>query len=123
MRCNVDVKYIGRAFAEEDLSKFCDGSMSSDVDESHTDGVHEQGVLRPVVPQPVAGSLQPELSERDPSDMDWDCLARLSVEEKEDNCFKSNCSRVQEDAYYENGFGTGAYRYVTGYARRRLLHW
>ena len=70
MRCNVDVKYIGRAFAEEDLNKFCDGSMSSDVDESHTDGVHAQGHLRPVVPQPVAGSSQPELSERDLSDMD-----------------------------------------------------
>jgi hypothetical protein len=70
MRGNVDVKYIGRAFAEEDLNKFCDGSMSSDVDESHTDGVHAQGHLRPVVPQPVAGSSQPELSERDLSDMD-----------------------------------------------------
>ena len=70
MRCNVDVKYIGRAFAEEDLKKFCDGSMSSDLDESHTDGVHAQGYLRPVVPQTVAGSSQPELSERDPCDMD-----------------------------------------------------
>ena len=70
MRCNVDVKYIGRAFAEEDLNKFCDGSMSSDFDESHTDGVHAQGHLRPVVPQPVAGSSQPELSERDLCDMD-----------------------------------------------------
>ena len=70
MRCNVDVKYIGRAFAEEDLKKFCDGSMSSDLDESHTDGVHAQGHLRPVVPQTVAGSSQPELSERDLCDMD-----------------------------------------------------
>ena len=70
MRCNVDVKYIGRAFAEKDLNKFCDGSMSSDFDESHTDGVHAQGHLRPVVPQPVAGSSQPELSERDLCDMD-----------------------------------------------------
>jgi len=32
--------------------------------------VHEQGHLRPVVPQPVAGSSQPELSERDLCDMD-----------------------------------------------------
>ena len=32
--------------------------------------VGEQGHLRPVVPQPVAGSWQPELSERDLCDMD-----------------------------------------------------
>ena len=30
MRCNVDVKYIGRCFSEADLSKFCDGSMDQE---------------------------------------------------------------------------------------------
>ena len=30
MRCNVDVKYIGRAFAEEDLMKFNAESLSTD---------------------------------------------------------------------------------------------
>ena len=27
MRCNVDVKYLGRAFAAEDLTRFCDGTF------------------------------------------------------------------------------------------------
>ena len=82
MRCNVDVKYIGRAFAEEDLSKFCDGSISSDVDESHTAGVHEQAHLCPVVPQPVAGSLQPELSERVRATWMWHNRTRVGLPRK-----------------------------------------
>ena len=31
MRCNVDVKYLGRAFAEDDLDKFCNGSFSAGI--------------------------------------------------------------------------------------------
>ena len=30
MRCNVDVKYIGRNFSEADLLKFCDGSIDQE---------------------------------------------------------------------------------------------
>ena len=31
MRCNVDVKYIGRTFAEADLLKFCDGTVDEEL--------------------------------------------------------------------------------------------
>eukprot|EP00435_Cladocopium_sp_Y103_P034891 s3736_g9.t1 len=30
MRCTVDVKYLGRAFAEDDLARFCDGTFVSE---------------------------------------------------------------------------------------------
>eukprot|EP00435_Cladocopium_sp_Y103_P059673 s1246_g21.t1 len=79
--CNVDVKYIGRAFAEEDLTKFCDGSASLDSDVAlpaaeplltgaRSEGAHIESTVCPVVSLPVAGAVQPELSERGPSDME-----------------------------------------------------
>ena len=45
-------------------------SQDSGCKRKTTTVVGEQGHLRPVVPQPVAGSSQPELSERDLCDMD-----------------------------------------------------
>ena len=99
MRCNVDVKYIGRAFAEKDLNKFCDGSMSSDFDESHTDGVHAQGHLRPVVPQPVAGSSQPELSERDLCDMDVAQQDTGGPASQDSGCKRKKTTMVREQGH------------------------
>ena len=58
MRCNVDVKYIGRAFAEEDLMKFNAESLST-----------EQGSAASSSSQRVTGGLQAEMSERASSDM------------------------------------------------------
>ena len=45
-------------------------SQDSGCKRKKTTVVREQGHLRPVVPQPVAGSSHPELSERDLCDMD-----------------------------------------------------
>ena len=76
MRCNVDVKYLGRAFAEDDLTKFSGGGMCSDSNTplsaavSSSMEVHSPGAMRPDASQPVAGVLQPELSEQEPCNMD-----------------------------------------------------
>lgn len=76
MRCNVDVKYLGRAFAEDDLAKFSGGGMFSDSNTALSAAVpsgtevHSPGAMLPATSQPVAGVLQPEMSEQEPCNMD-----------------------------------------------------
>ena len=62
MRCNVDVKYIGRTFAEADLSKFCDGTVDEElglevpVSASSPSGLSGSGLREMELKDPAPGS-------------------------------------------------------------------
>ena len=134
MRCNVDVKYIGRNFSEADLLKFCDGSIdqepgvevpasASSLLELSGSGLQEMELQRPALgssSDAISGAdashaEQPVSTELDASDPPpkKQCMGRvLDTEHKKMQTMRKALERILVDLARDMmnvGFYTGEY--------------
>ena len=134
MRCNVDVKYIGRNFSEADLLKFCDGSIdqepgvevpasASSLLELSGSGLQEMELQRPALGSSsdaissadAPHAEQPVSTELDVSDPPpkKQCMGRvLDTEHKKMQTMRKAIDRILVDLARDMmnvGFYTGEY--------------
>ena len=85
MRCNVDVKYIGRNFSEADLLKFCDGSMDQEpgvevpASASSLLGLSGSGLQEMELQRPALGSSSQDISSADAPHAEQPVLTELDA--------------------------------------------
>ena len=82
MRCNVDVKYLGRAFAAEDLTRFCDGTFDLAAVTTETEVMAESSTQSAVGLRDAATHLElhPDGARSRP-DMSEESLHRMDVDQ------------------------------------------
>ena len=82
MRCNVDVKYLGRAFAAEDLTRFCDGTLDLAAVTTESEAMAESSTQSAVGLRDAATHLElrPDGARSRP-DMSEESLHRMDVDQ------------------------------------------